>query len=57
MSARDGLLIEINQLPESVLVETLHFMRFAARKQEKADSGLPKCPGIPRCLYHYTQLP
>ncbi len=38
MSARDALLAEINQLPESVLVETLHFMRFAARQQEERDS-------------------
>lgn len=36
MSARDAILTEINQLPESVLVETLHFMRFAARQQEES---------------------
>jgi hypothetical protein len=38
MSARDALLTEIKELPESVLVETLHFMRFAARQQEELDS-------------------
>ncbi len=37
MSARDALLTEIQHLPESVLIETLHFMRFAARQQEEAE--------------------
>jgi hypothetical protein len=37
MSVRDALLTEIKQLPESVLIETLHFMRFAARQQEEAE--------------------
>ena len=37
MSARDALLTESEQLPESVLVETLHFMRFAARQQEESE--------------------
>jgi hypothetical protein len=37
MSARDALLTEMQQLPESVLVETLHFMRFAARQQEETE--------------------
>jgi hypothetical protein len=35
MSVRYALLTEINQVPECVLVETLHFMRFAARQQEE----------------------
>ena len=37
MSAREAILSEIEQLPERVLVETLHFMRFAARQQEEAE--------------------
>lgn len=37
MSAREAILSEIEQLPERVLVETLHFMRFVARQQEEAE--------------------
>ncbi|HRJ07893.1 MAG TPA: hypothetical protein PK490_13710 [Prosthecobacter sp.] len=37
MSARDAILIEIDSLPESVLQEALHFMRFAARQQQEAE--------------------
>ena len=37
MSARDAILTEIERLPESVLQETLHFMRFAARQREDAE--------------------
>ncbi len=34
MSARDALLTEIENLPEPVLQEALHFIRFAARQRE-----------------------
>lgn len=37
MSAREAILSEIDHLPESVLIEGLHFMRFAARQQEEAE--------------------
>jgi hypothetical protein len=37
MSARDAILTEINSLPEAVLQEALHFMRFAARQREDAE--------------------
>jgi len=37
MSARDAILTEIDQLPESVLQQTLQFMRFAARQQEESE--------------------
>jgi hypothetical protein len=37
MSARDAIVTEIQDLPESVLQEALHFMRFAARQREEED--------------------
>lgn len=35
MSARDAILREIKDLPESVLQEALHFIRFAARQRQE----------------------
>ena len=37
MSVRDAILTEIETLPESVLMEALHFMRFVARRNEEAE--------------------
>ncbi len=37
MSARDTLLAEIEQQPEPVLIEALHFIRFVARQREQAE--------------------
>jgi hypothetical protein len=37
MSARDAILSEIEQVPESVLREALHFIRFAARQQQQEE--------------------
>ncbi|MBK8038286.1 MAG: hypothetical protein IPK22_14325 [Verrucomicrobiaceae bacterium] len=37
MSARDAILSEIEVLPESVLREALHFIRFAARQQQEKE--------------------
>lgn len=34
MSARDTLLAEIEHLPEPVLIEALHFVRFVTRQHE-----------------------
>ena len=34
MSARDAIMTEIENLPEPVLLETLHFIRFVARQRE-----------------------
>jgi len=35
MSARDALLAEIDHLPEEVLREALHFIRFTTRQREQ----------------------
>ncbi|MEA3209799.1 MAG: hypothetical protein QOE70_2856 [Chthoniobacter sp.] len=37
MSARDAILTEVEHLPESVLQEALHFIRFVARQREDAE--------------------
>lgn len=37
MSARDTLLAEIEHLPEPVLLEALHFVRYIARQREEEE--------------------
>jgi hypothetical protein len=37
MSARDAILSEIEHLPESVLQEALHFIRFVSRQREEQE--------------------
>ena len=37
MSARDAIPKEIDQVPETVLWEAVHFIRFATRQQQEAE--------------------
>ena len=37
MSAREAIVAEIEHLPESVLQEALHFIRFVARQREEQE--------------------
>lgn len=37
MSTREAILAEIDHLPEPVLVEALHFIRFTARQRDNAE--------------------
>lgn len=37
MSVREAIIDELERVPESVLEETLHFMRFAARQQQESE--------------------